>query len=93
MSEKNLLELVESYREWLALSEEANAMTENLRDQIKAEMVARNVEELPIADRYVARFTTVQSSRFDTKRFKEKFGEELYKSLCKEVTSKRFSLT
>ena len=92
MSEKNLISVIESLKEWEAFQEEAAAMVDNLKDQIKAEMIARNVQEL-IAGQYIARFTTVQSSRFDTKRFKEKFGEELYKSLCKEVTSKRFSVT
>lgn len=92
MSEKNLISVIESLKEWEALQEEAAAMVENLKDQIKAEMTARNVDELT-AGQYIARFTTVKSSRFDTKSFKEKFGAELYKSLCKEVTSRRFSVS
>ncbi len=92
MSEKNLISVIESLKEWEALQEEAAAMVDNLKDQIKAEMTARNVDELT-AGQYIARFTTVKSSRFDTKSFKEKFGAELYKSLCKEVTSRRFSVS
>ena len=90
MSEKNLVNIIESLREWESLQEEAAAMVESLKDQIKAEMTARNVEELE-AGQYVARFTTVQSSRFDTKRFKQELGEQLYKSYCKETISRRFS--
>ena len=92
MSEKNLISLLESFKEWEALQEEAAAMVENLKNQIKAEMTAREVEELT-AGQFVARFTTVQSSRFDTRRFKATLGEDLYKSFCKEVVSKRFSVT
>ena len=92
MSEKNLISVIESLKEWEALAEEASAMCDSLKDQIKAEMTARNVDELT-AGQYIARFTTVKSSRFDTKSFKEKFGAELYKSLCKEVTSRRFSVS
>lgn len=91
MSEKNLVNIIESLREWESLQEEAAAMVESLKDQIKAEMTARNVEELE-AGQYVARFTTVQSSRFDTKRFKQELGEQLYKSYCKETISRRFSI-
>lgn len=91
MSEKNLVNIIESLREWESLQEEAAAMVESLKDQIKAEMTARNVEELE-AGQYVARFTTVQSSRFDTKRFKQELGEQLYKSYCKETISRRFTI-
>ena len=92
MSEKNLITVIESLKEWEALAEEAVAMADSLRDQIKAEMTARDVEELT-AGQYIARFTTVQSSRFDTRRFKATLGEDLYKTFCKEVVSKRFSVT
>ena len=92
MSEKNLITVIESLKEWEALAEEAVAMADSLRDHIKAEMTARDVEELT-AGQYIARFTTVQSSRFDTRRFKATLGEDLYKSFCKEVVSKRFSVT
>ena len=68
MSEKNLISVIESLKEWEALQEEAAAMVESLKDQIKAEMTARNVEELS-AGQYTARFTSVLSSRFDSTAF------------------------
>ena len=42
--------------------------------------------------KYIVRWTSVLSTRFDTKRFKEAFGEELYKAYTKEVSSRRFSI-
>ena len=91
MSEKNLIAVIESLKEWEALQEEAAAMVDNLKDQIKAEMTARNVEELE-AGQYIARFTTVLSNRFDSTAFK-KVMPDVYKAYTKQVTSRRFSVT
>ena len=64
---------------------------EEIRDALKAEMQERGVEELE-AGKYIIRWTSVLSTRFDTKRFKEKFGDELYKAYTKEVASRRFQI-
>lgn len=71
--------------------EELKAEAEEIRNNIKGEMNARDTEELEIGS-HIVRFTSVLSTRFDTKRFKEVFGEELYKAYTKEVASKRFSI-
>ncbi len=86
-----MIKTIESLKEWEALQEEAAAMVENLKDQIKAEMAARNVEELT-AGQYTARFTSVLSNRFDSTAFK-RVMPELYKSYTKQVSSRRFSVT
>ena len=39
------------------------------------------------------KFTTVQSSRFDTKRFKNELGEDVYKRFCKGTISRRFTIS
>lgn len=91
MSEKNLITVIESLKEWEALAEEAAEMVDSLKDQIKAEMTARNVEELE-AGQYIARFTTVLSNRFDSTAFK-KVMPDVYKAYTKQVTSRRFSVT
>ena len=67
------------------------AEAEEIRNDIKAEMEARETEELKIGQ-YIVRFTNVISSRFDTKRFKEAFGADVYKAFTKEVKSRRFSI-
>ena len=85
--EKKVTEL----RELEAFIAEINEQAEAIRDSIKAEMTERGIEELE-AGQYIVRWTSVLSTRFDTKRIKEKFGEELYKAYTKEVASRRFSI-
>ena len=55
-------------------------------------MEAANAEELS-AGGYIVRWTSVLTTRFDTKCFKEKFGEEVYKAFTKQVSSRRFSIS
>ena len=77
-------------QEWEALAEEARAEAEALRDSIKAEMLERDTEELE-AGKYIVRWTSVLSNRFDSTAFKKQHSE-LYKSFTKQVASKRFSV-
>ena len=77
-------------QEWEALAEEARAEAEALRDSIKAEMLERDIEELE-AGKYIVRWTSVLSNRFDSTAFKKQHSE-LYKSFTKQVASKRFSV-
>lgn len=91
MSSMEILSKIEAIKEWEAIIAEATAETEALKDAIKREMDARGVEVIE-AGQYIARFTTVQSSRFDTRRFKNELGEDVYKRFCKETLSRRFSI-
>ena len=75
-----------SQNEMVAKIEELNEL-EILMDGLKAQ----GTEELNLG-KYIVRWTSVLSTRFDTKRFKEAFGEELYKAYTKEVSSRRFSI-
>jgi len=83
---------IEALREWEAVQEEAAQIVESLKDEIKRHMEVIGAETLQ-AGKYIARFTTVQSSRFDTKRFKNEIGEDVYKRFCKEVISRRFTIS
>ena len=76
--------------EWEALSEEAAAEADAIRDQVKAEMLAQDTEEL-IAGRFIVRWTPVLSNRFDTAAFKKQHND-LYQQYSKQVSSKRFSV-
>lgn len=87
---KELNAKIASLQEWEQLLAEAKAMTESIKDEIKAEMTFRNVETIE-TDRYIARWTPTTSSRFDTKKFKADHAE-MYKSYTKEVASRRFSI-
>ncbi len=81
---KELLEL-ESFMN------EINAQAEAIKDELKAELTNRGVEELQ-AGEHIVRWVQVLSSRFDTKKFKEKMGEDVYKAFTREVPSKRFAV-
>lgn len=91
MGNNEMLRKVELLTEYETAIEEMKAEAEEIRNSIKAEMDARGTEELQIGQ-FIVRFTNVVSSRFDTKRFKEKFGADVYKAFTKEVQSRRFSI-
>ena len=77
-------------QEWEAIAEEARAEAEALRDEIKAEMLSRDTEEME-AGRFIIRWTSVLSNRFDTTNFKKEHGD-LYKLYTKQSASRRFSI-
>ena len=62
-----------------------------VRDEIKAEMLNRNTEELE-AGQYIVRWTSVLSQRFDTTSFK-KVMPDVYKAYTKQVSSRRFTIS
>ena len=77
-------------QEWKAIAEEARAEAEALRDEIKAEMLSRDTEEME-AGRFIIRWTSVLSNRFDTTSFKKEHGD-LFKLYTKQSASRRFSI-
>ena len=91
MSRNELIVKIETLQTLEALIEETKAEAEVVRNSIKAEMEA-DTEELS-AGGYIVRWTSVLTTRFDTKTFKEKFGEEVYKAFTKQVSSRRFSIS
>ena len=92
MSTKEIIEKVESLKEMEELLSEVSLEVETIKDVLKAEMNRLNVEMLE-AGQYILRYTSVLSSRFDTKRFKEEIGADVYKEYCKETTSRRFTVS
>lgn len=90
MSTIELSNIIEKLKEWEAIQAEAAAEVEALKDQVKAEMNRRGVEELE-AGQYIARFTTVLSNRFDSTCFKREHAE-MYKQYTKQTTTRRFSI-
>ena len=91
MSDKELTKKIESLRDLESLIEEAQAEAETLRDEIKSEMMLREVEEMTIGQ-YIIRWTSVLSNRFDTTGFKKAYGD-LYKSYTKQISSRRFTIS
>ena len=90
MSTIEITSKIEALKELETLIEEAKAEAEALRDEIKAEMVNRNAEEME-AGQYIVRWTSVLSQRFDSTSF-EKVMPDVYKSFTKQVASRRFSI-
>lgn len=62
MSINEMEKKIETLREWEELLEEAKAQVETLKDEIKAEMLARNTEEMT-AGRYICQCTSSTQSR------------------------------
>ena len=91
MSTIEIQSKIESLRELEDLIEEAKAEAEALRDEIKAEMLSRDTEELT-AGQYIVRWTSVLSNRFDSTAFK-KVMPEVYKAYTKQVSSRRFTIS
>lgn len=81
---------IRALNEWEALAEEARKEIESLKDEIKAEMLQQETEELS-AGQYIVRWTSVLTNRFDTTAFKKAHGD-LYKTFTKQIASKRFSI-
>ena len=90
MSKIELYYLIEALREWESVMEEAKAEADAIRDQIKAEMIAQETEEMEVGN-YIVRYTSVLSNRFDTTAFKREHND-LYKQFTKQTASRRFSI-
>ena len=90
MSINEIESKIRALNEWESLAEEARKEIESLKDEIKAEMLNQNTEELE-AGQYIVRWTSVLTNRFDTTAFKKAHGD-LYKTFTKQIASKRFSI-
>ena len=91
MSKIELLAKIELLNKYEAMMEELKAEADTIRNSIKAEMEAREVEEL-IAGQYIIRYSSVLSNRFDSTAFK-KVMPEIYKAYTKQVSSRRFTIS
>lgn len=91
MTKAEMIRKVEELNEWEALMEEAKAEAEAIKDSLKAEMLERETEELDLDGKYILRWTSILSNRFDTTGFKKVYGD-LYKTFTKQTASKRFSI-
>ena len=91
MSKIELLANIELLNKYEAMMEEIKGEADKVRNSIKAEMEAREVEELE-AGQYIIRYTSVLSNRFDSTAFK-KVMPELYKAYTKQTASRRFTIS
>lgn len=90
MSTNELTTKVRELKELKAMADELAAEITAIEDSIKAEMTARNTDEMQI-DVYKIRWTKVLSNRFDSTAFK-KAMPELHAQFTKQTESRRFSV-
>ena len=91
MSKIELLAKIELLNKYEAMMEEVKNQADAIRNEIKVEMDARDLEEM-IAGQYIVRYTSVLSNRFDSTAFK-RVMPEIYKAYTKQVSSRRFSIS
>ena len=91
MGTNDLETKITKMQEWEALAEEAKAEAEALRNEIKAELTRRNAEEVT-TEKYIVRWTSVLSQRFDSTAFKRAMPD-VYRAFTKQVSSRRFSVS
>ena len=91
MSNAELIAKIKELKEMEELLADAQAEVEALKDEIKAEMIEQNTEELEVGQ-YIVRWTSVLSNRFDSTAFK-KVMPDVYKAYTKQVASKRFAIS
>ena len=90
MSTNELTSKVRELKELKMMAEELAAEITAIEDTIKAEMTARETEEL-ITGEYKIRWKKVVSNRFDTTAFK-KTHADLYEQYTKTTESRRFTV-
>lgn len=90
MSENELLERVKRLRELEAITEAAELEAEGLKDEIKAYMLANDVQNMRVGD-FKVRYSTVSGSRFDSAAFRQTHAD-LYRQYSKHYETRRFSI-
>ena len=90
MSANEMTAKVRELKELKAMIDELSAEVATIEDEIKAEMTARNVNEMAV-DVFKIRWTPVTSSRFDSSASKKVHGD-LYAQYTKQTTSRRFTI-
>ena len=90
MSTNEMTNTVRELKELKAFAEQIADEITALEDKIKAEMNSQNVEVLSVGE-YTVRYTTVNSSRFNTNEFK-KDHTDLYLQYVRPTVSRRFTI-
>ena len=92
MSTKELAKAVRRLRELEAeAAPQLGGEIDALKEQIKAEMAVRDVDEMQ-AGVFRVRWTSVQSTRLDSAAFREAMPE-LYDRFARKIETRRFTVT
>jgi predicted phage-related endonuclease len=90
MGQNELTVTIRNLKGLMQMKEELEAEIAAAQDQIKAEMTARDVDELR-ADVFKVTWKKVVSNRFDTTAFR-KAHEDIYGLFTKATETRRFSI-
>lgn len=91
MTQTALTHKIEELQELEGMVKELSEEIEAIKDILKDEMNEQGIEEMFVGD-YIVRYTSVLTSKFNSKEFKEDHLD-LYKAYLKQVSSKRFSIS
>lgn len=90
MSERQMINRVKKLKALEAQQKELESQIEKLKEEIKADMDAKGIEQQQAGD-FLVRWTMVVANRFDTRAF-QKEHENLYTQYMKQTTSRRFTI-
>jgi predicted phage-related endonuclease len=90
MGQNELTATIRNLKDLMNMKSELEAEIEAAQDTIKAEMTARNTDEM-IVDVFKVRWTKVISNRFDTTAFKTAH-KDIYDLFTKATETRRFSI-
>lgn len=85
----NINQIMAELAQYIRMQEEASAMVESLKDQLKAQMQAAGVDTLA-GDEHKATYKAVTSSRVDTTALKRDLPE-IAAQYTKTTTARRFT--
>ncbi len=91
MSTPEIIEKIAVMQEYQSIMDEASAIVEGIKDELKRHMDMLGVEHLE-AGSNVLHFVPVVSLRLNSNQLKKDLPE-LYRSYLRESTSRRFSIT
>ena len=83
---------VRMINQYESIAKDAEAKADAIRSEIKDFMTSRDMDTITTPN-FVIRWIDVISNRFDTKRFKLTYGDAAYAAFCKQVPSKKFTIT
>ena len=91
MSKKDMVKKIEELKNLEDLINRAKAQAESIKEEIKAEMIANDTEEM-FVENYIVRFTSVTTNKFDVSGFK-KLYPSMWSEWIRTVNSRRFSIS
>lgn len=89
--EADMLSAVNQIKELEAAEKKLKKEADELRSKVKAMMCKKQLEEMEVGT-FTVRYTTVVSSRFDSRAF-QKTHQSLYDQYCVASESKRFTIS